>query len=252
MITKRRRAPGGGRKRLGPSVAQNLTIRIDDDLREQLEAVATARQKRNWNLSQEILLRLRSSLNNEREEQRSPEMRALCFLIAQLADQIVGPKLFDLDERKEFAIYNWRANPFFYRAFKIAVGQLLDALDPPGPIEPCEITVEDGADPDPSTRRYLETFKTPEARAQYSADYVLTAFRGFPQWSAETREEQRKLVTEYGLPSLIRDFYGMPDAARDLAVKPRAVKPRSDETITIRTKPIHFVLSKTKAKVKRL
>ena len=245
MITKRRRAPGGGRKRLGPSVAQNLTIRIDDDLREQLEAVATARQKRNWNLSQEILLRLRISLNNEREEQRSPAMRALCFLIAQLADHIVGPKLIDLDERKEFAVYNWRASPFFYRAFKIAVGQVLDALDPPGPIEPPEMTVEGGADP--STRRYLETFKTPEARAQYSADYVLTAFREFPQWSAETREEQRKLVTEYGLPSFIREFYGMPDAARDLAVKPRAVEPGSDETLTIMAKPIHsFVLRKTK------
>jgi hypothetical protein len=224
-------------------VAQNLTIRIDDDLREQLEAVATARQKRNWNLSQEILLRLRVSLNNEREEQRSPAMRALCFLIAQLADHIVGPKLFG--EGKEIAVYDWRVSPFFYKAFKIAVGQLLDALDPPGRIKPCEITIG-GADLDSSTRRYLETFKTPEARAQYSADYVLTAFREFPQWSAETREEQRKLVTEYGLPSLIREFYGMPDAARDLAVKPRAIKPRSDETITI-TQPIHsVVLRKTK------
>jgi hypothetical protein len=74
-------------------------------------------------------------------------------------------------------------------------------------------------------------FKTPEARAQYSADYVLTAFREFPQWSAETREEQRKLVIEYGSPQLIREFYGMPDAALDLAVKPR-----SDETVKITAK----------------
>jgi hypothetical protein len=247
MITKRRRAPGGGRKRLGPSVAQNLTIRIDDDLREQLEAVATARQKRNWNLSQEILLRLRTSLNNEREEQRSPAIRALCFLIAQLADHIVGPKvIFDGEEEKEIAIYDWRRSPFFYKAFKIAVGQLLDALDPPGPIRPCVITTENEADLDPSTRRYLETFKTPEARAQYSVDYVLTAFRGFPQWSAETREEQRKFVTEFGSPQLTREFYGMPDAARDLAVKPG-----SGKTLTITMKPEEIdavVLTKTKVK----
>jgi hypothetical protein len=244
MITKRRRAPGGGRKRLGPSVAQNLTIRIDDDLREQLEAVATARQKRNWNLSQEILLRLRTSLNNEREEQRSPAMRALCFLIAQLGDHVVGPKL--IGDEKEVALYNWRADPFFYKAFKIAVGQLLDALDPPGPIRPCVITTENEADLDPSTRRYLETFKTPEARAQYSVDYVLTAFRGFPQWSAETREEQRKFVTEFGSPQLTREFYGMPDAARDLAVKPG-----SGKTLTITMKPEEIdavVLTKTKVK----
>jgi hypothetical protein len=244
MMIKRKRAPGGGRKRLGPSVAQNLTIRIDDDLREQLEAVATARKKRNWNLSQEILLRLRISLNNEREEQRSPAMRALCFLIAQLADHIVGPKL--KGDGKEFALYNWRADPFFYKAFKIAVGQLLDALDPPGPIKAPKITPEDEAKLDPFLRRYIETFKTPEARAQQSADFILTAFRALPQWSAETREEQRKLVTEYGLPQLIREFYGIPDAARDLAVKPR-----SDETITITMKPEEInavVLRKTKVK----
>jgi hypothetical protein len=244
MMVKRKRAPGGGRKRLGPSVAQNLTIRIDDDLREQLEAVATARQKRNWNLSQEILLRLRTSLNNEREEQRSPAMRALCFLIAQLADNIVGPKL--TGDGKEFALYNWRASPFFYKAFKIAVGQLLDALDPPGPIEAPEITPEDEANLHPFLRRYIETFKSPEARAQQSADYILTAFRGFPQWSAETREEQRKLVSEQGSPSLIREFYGMPDAARDLAVKPHSGE---TITITIKTEEIDaVVLRKTKVK----
>jgi hypothetical protein len=232
-------------------VSRNLTIRIDDDLREQLETTATARQKQNWNLSQEILLRLRTSLSNEREEQRSPAMRALCFLIAQLADHVVGPKLFG--EGKEVALYNWRADPFFYRAFKIAVGQLLDALEPPGPIKayPITVRVKDGPDLDieddhagldPSTRRYLETFKTPEARAQYSADFVLTAFRAFPQWSAETREGQRKLVTEYGFPTLIRDFYGMPDAARDLAVKPR-----SDERASIDVKINDgIMLTKTK------
>jgi hypothetical protein len=229
MMAKRKRAPGGGRKRLGASVAQNLTIRIDDDLREQLETAAIARQKRNWNLTQEILLRLRASLSNEREQQRDPPMRALCFLIAQLANHVVGPKI--LREGKELALYNWRADPFFYKAFKIAVGQLLDALDPPGPIKPYEITVENGADLDPSTRRYLETFKTPEARAQHSADYVLTAFRTFPQWDAETREEARKLVTESGTPLLIREFYGIPDAALALAVKPL-----SGETVKITAK----------------
>jgi hypothetical protein len=223
MMAKKKRALGGGRKRLGASVAQNLTIRIDDDLREQLEAAAIARQKRNWNLSQEILRRLRTSLSNEREQQRNPPIRALCFLIAQLADHVVGPKV--LREGKEHPLFDWRTHPFFYKAFKIAVSQLLDALDPPGPIEPPKFTVENGADLDPSTRRYVETFKTPEARGQYSADFVLTLFRAFPhQWSVETREEQIKLVTEYGSPQLIREFYGMPDAALALAVKGETVK----------------------------
>jgi hypothetical protein len=68
---------------------------------------------------------------------------------------------------------------------------------------------------------------------------------------SETREEQRKVVTEFGSPQLIREFYGMPDAARDLAVKPRAVKPGLDETLTITMKAEEIdavVLRKTKVK----
>jgi hypothetical protein len=250
MMVKRKRAPGGGRKRLGASVAQNLTIRVDDDLRAQLEAAAIAREKRNWNLSQEILLRLRTSLSNEREQQRDRPMRALCFLIAQLANHVVGPKI--VREGKEVALYDWRADPFFYKAFKIAVGQLLDAIDPPGPIKPHEITVENEADLDPSTRRYLESFKTPEARAQYAADHILAALRAlpqWPQWPAEAREELRKLVTESGLPQLVREFYGIPDAALALAVKPRPfTRQREGETVKITAKLKDGLVELTKVK----
>ena len=51
---------------------------------------------------------------------------------------------------------------------------------------------------------------------------------------AKTREEQKKLFTEYGSPQLMHEFYRMPDAARDLAVKPRPfTRQREGETVKI-------------------
>ena len=128
MMAKRKRAPGGGRKRFGPSVAQNLTIRIDDDLRGQLEAAAVKRaeRRRGWNLSREILLRLRCSLDKEREHRRSPAMRALCDLISDMAKH-------DLHTDQQ---QSWHRDPFTFRAFKVAVTRLLDGLEPAGEKRP--------------------------------------------------------------------------------------------------------------------
>jgi hypothetical protein len=122
MMAKRKRAPGGGRKRFGPSVARNLTIRIDDDLREQLEAVAgkRAKRKRNWNISQEILLRLRWSLNRDHEERHDPGSQALADVILAVAEmvQFVGH------------YPEWHLDPWVFRSFKVAVARVLDALEP--------------------------------------------------------------------------------------------------------------------------
>jgi hypothetical protein len=222
----RKRAPGGGRKPAGPISGKlsNFSTRITNETRQALEAMA---KELGQSISQVAERLIKAGLAEKRAGNREPAMRALCFLIAQLADHIVGPKAV-IPGKRDFAFYDWRSDPFFYRAFKIAVGQLLDALEPPGPIKAYEITTKNEADLDPSMKRYLETFKTPEARAQSSVDYLLTAFRAFPRWSVETREEQRKLVSKYRSPQLLREIYGMPDAARDLAVEAS-----SGETVVI-------------------
>src|SRR5690242_12077255 len=115
----RKRAPGAGRKPLGPSAARPLTIRIDDDLRGQLEAAAIRRAKRkqNWNLSQEIILRLRWSLGKEREDRRNRAVSAICDLISDMAKREL---LTDLPEQQ-----SWHRDPFTFRAFKVAVANLL-------------------------------------------------------------------------------------------------------------------------------
>jgi hypothetical protein len=124
----RKRAPGGGRKPIGPSAGRPLTIRIDDDLRNELEATAAKRAKRKpkWNLSQEILHRLRWSLNREREDRRSLAMRAICYLISDMASR----------ELRTDRWQSWHRNPFAFAAFKAAVAGLLDDLAPPGDVQP--------------------------------------------------------------------------------------------------------------------
>jgi hypothetical protein len=95
-------------------------------LRGKLELAARKRTKRKpkWNLSQEILLRLRCSLDKEHEAGRSLGMRRLCFLISDMAKR----ELYTDHPGQE----SWHRDPYTFRAFKIAVAELLDGLEPPG------------------------------------------------------------------------------------------------------------------------
>src|SRR6516165_8156849 len=81
-----KRAPGGGRKPIGRSSARaQLSVRMPDDLRTELEAAAAAR---GHSLTQEMIGRLRESLARERIDRQDPAMRALCFLFQNLAESI--------------------------------------------------------------------------------------------------------------------------------------------------------------------
>jgi hypothetical protein len=72
-----KRAPGGGRKPKGPVAARSqLTVRITDDLRAELEAAA---RRRNRNLTDELIGRIRVSFAREHEQKRDPATRALLF-----------------------------------------------------------------------------------------------------------------------------------------------------------------------------
>ena len=73
----RKRAPGGGRKPKGPVAARSqLTVRMPDELRAELEAAA---RRRNRNLTDELIGRIRGSFAREHEQKRDPATRALLF-----------------------------------------------------------------------------------------------------------------------------------------------------------------------------
>jgi hypothetical protein len=211
-MTPRKRAPGGGRKPKGPApMRSQLTIRIPEDTRTQLEAAARRNRK---TLSDELLWRLRSSFSRERDERRDPAMRGLCHLIAELAHHVVG--IHAAEGISRYEVWDWRSDAFFYRAFKVAVIRLLDALEPTGPIKAHDIVVAKGIELDSFTKRYIGTFKRPETRAEQAVDFILAALRTAPRM---TEEELKQLEATH--PSIVYPFYGITDAARDLAVKPQ-------------------------------
>jgi hypothetical protein len=208
-----------GRKPRGEFTGKlsHFSTRIQVETREALEKEAKATGKSISQLAERLLV---AGLAERQEEEKDKQQRALCFLISEIARQVVGPNA--TDGKREVALYDWRSDPFFYRAFTLAVGRVLGAISPPGEIKPPKIRTAEDEDADPIVQRYIESFRSPEARAEYAADRILQLFRDMPRVSAEEREKQRKLLSEFYTPSLAREFYGMPDAAHDLAVKPRS------------------------------
>lgn len=123
-----------GRKPAGPfanNTAQ-LTICMPDDLRAELEKSAA---KKGWSLTQELLWRVRDLFNQEHDKRRDPALRALTFVVAQLAERVAGGMYVAHEEHRRELSKEWRTNPFKFCAFKFAVGRLLDELQPPGEIQ---------------------------------------------------------------------------------------------------------------------
>jgi hypothetical protein len=224
MVTKRKRAKGGGRKPKGPfsELTSPLSIRMPTDLREELENAA---QRSGKNVSQELLRRLSDTFSQDRDKARDPEMRALCFLIAETAHQTVGIPIPDQLKSKAKRALDWRNDPFFYRAFKIAVGKLLDALEPTGAIEAPKIkfnltptTRKSGEEFGGAVNDLVKSYETPEVRGQYAANYIWNSLQT-TSLSPDEREREVQRLVQISSPALWREFYGMADAARDLRIK---------------------------------
>jgi hypothetical protein len=213
MKRKRKRAPGGGRKPSGPfkQGAAQLTVRMPDDMRARLDAAA---RKKGWSLSQQLLWRLRVSFEKENHaDHRDPATRALCFLIAETAQRVhIGIPV------------EWHRNPFLFRAFKLAVASLLDALAPAGAVE----------SPLPEFSKVLEPrelqligdrWKTPETAAAEAAKLTLTSLL-LPAHDVEdvkTRLRglnfpERPNLSEELIKEFEREFYVMANARRDLGI----------------------------------
>lgn len=222
MVTKRKRAKGGGRKPKGPfsELTSPLSIRMPVSLREELENAA---QTSGRSVSQELLRRLSNTFNRDREKARDPDMQALCFLIAETARQAVGIPI--PDQLKTKKTLDWRNNPFFFSAFKIAVGKLLDALEPTGTVEAPKIkfdlkptTDNTSAALGGAVNDLVRSYETPQARGQYVANYIWNSLQTVPPVSSEERERELQRLAEISSPAFWREFYGMADAARDLRI----------------------------------
>lgn len=155
----RKRKPGAGRKpKLGTAMRSQLTVRMPDDARAQLEAAA---KRRHRTLTDELLWRVRNSFAREYEQERDPAARALAFLFSMLAETIhVG---FSPE-------WKWHKNPFMFKAFKLAVAMLLDALEPSGEMR----TPYEALRKNPKAEQWLiEQYKTPESAARSAINSTL-------------------------------------------------------------------------------
>ena len=182
-------------------------------MRGELEAAAKAN---GTNISQELLRRLQHSFNRDREKARDPAMQALCFLIAEVAQQTAGMTTPDMRIAR---ILEWRTDPFYFRAFKIAVGKLLDALEPKGEIEPPIDMQFKGADGGELENEFLKSFRNPELRGTYAARSIWADLRNKPLYSREEDEAMKKRLRDRSESAYDRLVYGMPNAARDLQIE---------------------------------
>jgi len=216
----RRRATGGGRKPSGPfrhSAAQ-LTVRMPDDMRARLDAAA---KKKGWSLSQELLWRLRVSFEKENyRDQRDPATRALCFLIAETAQRVHNG-----------IPIQWHRDPFLYRAFKLGVAALLDALEPAGAAKSPLPEFSKVLTPH-ELQLFGDRWETPETTAAEAAKSTLNSlcFPAHLVGDVKTRLQglnfpERPNVSEELIKEFEREFYVMANARRDLGIdEPRGSK----------------------------
>ena len=196
-MTPRKRAPGGGRKPKGSKAMRSqLTIRIPDDTRAQLEASARRSGK---NLTDELLWRLRWSFAKEREEKRDPATRALTYLISTVADYAH----FD-----DFLSKQWHRNRFLFRAFRVAVDSLLSVLEPPGEMTPPSLPPLPGGQSWP---------QTPEAWGGKHAERIFLALYQHSPSSEDWKLAAKKLPSE-AVRRLQDRSYTFSNVRRDLGI----------------------------------
>lgn len=229
----------------------NFSTRIQPETRKALEHEAAAAGLSISQLAERLLV---AGLAKRRDNERDKAMRALCFVIAETAHQVVGPHVLNEETKAEVPMFNWRSDPFFYRAFKLAVVQILDAHEPKGEIKAPEIGMNLNPVSEDATQelcsagaRYIESFNTPEARADYTADNILNSLMTVPRWSMEERDQERRRLEMIGVPSFLREFYGMADASKALETDRKAGYGRQPRLLVSATKAKKSDKAKDKA-----
>jgi hypothetical protein len=212
----RKRAPGGGRKRSPDTPRAQLTIRIPENLRGELESAA---KKRGRKLTREVIWRLQVSLNRERIDRQDQVMRALCFLFTDVAEKLrLHEGLYFREGRK------WHRDPFTFRAFKLAVGKLLDALEPSGEAKSPFVKLENSDEP--LHQQLVEWFKTPDSAATHAATLTLESLFRPKKITAEDRaaiEQLESEILDYGSGDLMienfeREYFAMDTVGRVLGI----------------------------------
>ena len=230
-MKKRQRAPGGGRKPQGEfrNLTAVMSLRMPQDLRDQLEGARRASRR---TLSQELIARASASFERDRNQSRDRALRAFCFLFSELV-QAICPRDFP-DKR----IPDWRFDPWLFQAFRLAVAKLLGRFQPSGEMKLPEFwqIIRDESDIEgfpPMKKEREQMTHSPDAMADYAVHRVLSDFadprqvgRWHREWkrSEEASEPSVRQVLDYQIREWGTTYYGMNQAQRDLASKPKGRK----------------------------
>ena len=224
-MVKRKRRSGGGRKPRGPipNKTENFSTRISPDTRAALELEA---RRTGQSISQAAEVLLRIGLEERKGEQSNRPLRALFFLIEQLAEATASSGAYfggtkNTGENAQFEKNSWRTDRYKFEAFKAAVVQLLSFLTPNAPMHsPWEKNAEKYA------RMYAQ-FDTKEVLDQLKDDYSTPTKFGSRLFSSLLNKIHGGDEFHIGNPTIMQvrpeldeivheQRYGVADARRDL------------------------------------
>ena len=187
---------------------------------------------------------INKGLREREEEERDPALKALLFMIGQLAEDISGwgytAKQFLPAEKRNEHLCQWRTDPFKFKAFKVAVTTLLGWLDEPAGKMQSPITREqaekEAALFAPGNQTVIKAIEKqaedPEAFGNFRAAFLWRELRGlFLEPGSEKHLTRLKEILAK-IPEFKkaweRQLYGLPQARRDLELpKAKSEKPKS-------------------------
>ena len=211
-----------GRKATGRKRSTVFSTRMDPVLHKML--VESAQANSGGNVSLELEKMLHRQFRERKQATKGRPLRALCFIIERVARAVVSHDW--IDPLSEDRINHWRTDPFHYRAFEIAVAQILKALRPPGEIVPPhepdrfeDFATAYGLDASGVVRKYInDRYSSPNRLADYAATGVWLRL----YWMTDLTEGERWQLQEGGqwADLISEEYYGMKDAQKDLGIEP--------------------------------
>jgi hypothetical protein len=134
----RRKGRGGARKGAGRprksklhAKSNYINIRIKQETRRRLDAEARRRGNSRSGTAERML---EIGLRVSSQTPKNRNLESLLFLIGLLAQGIPGPGYATTKKYVADPRYNWRTSPFMFKAFRVAVMDLLDSFQPTGEI----------------------------------------------------------------------------------------------------------------------
>jgi hypothetical protein len=222
--------------------SENFSTRISPETRQALEREAADSGR---SISQVAERLLNSAIQEKRRRQAQPSMRAISFLIEQVALRLVeqnvvcinfadhDPNVLESADGREMlkavaegdvGLEAWRTNPFLYQAFKLAVASLLSLFDPKGelrsPIPIDLVSKVSAVKNDPGLLEHMtRIWSSPENLAAHVVTYIRL---GLGRNHALFKQELEAVAPYDDLIRSIKDeFYGMQQVRRDLGLESR-------------------------------